>query len=91
MKRRGGGNLPKFLVKKLGKEVVVEALHKVKQEFLADSTIPRMAPRVDYHIKNYPNSTAKQKGKQKWREIQTGERQEDPLYSVGEALEKAGL
>ena len=83
--------LPKYLVEKVGKDKIKAALQKQEPEFLEGNAISRMKPRDDYHVKSYANSDAKTKAKKKWQGIRDGEIPPDPLYSVSEALKKAGF
>jgi len=83
--------LPKFLVQKIGKERIIEALNTPEPEFTKDSVVSHQKSRTDYHVKSYTNSDAKMKSKKKWRDIQSGVVPEDPLYSVEDALALAGL
>ena len=82
--------LPKFLVQRVGKDKLVEALNKPQPEFVKDSIVPHLG-RPDYHVKSYTNSNAKTISKKKWRDIRAGVVPEDPLYSVEDALALAGL
>ena len=84
-------NLPKFLVQRLGKEVVVAALKIQPSEFTENAHLTRMAPRTDYHSKRYGNSSAKVKSRKKWRDIKAGAVPPDTLYDLDDAIDRAGL
>jgi hypothetical protein len=76
-------NLPKWLVQKLGKEKVTE---------LAGTYVPtphKVASRSS--DRSSALSTGKQAARRKYKNIQAGLVEPEPLYSVDEALEKAGL
>jgi len=76
-------NLPKFLVQKIGKERLSE---------MAGEYVPT-PHRIVSHRRNRacPSHYGKHKAREKWKKINNGELQPDPLYSLEEALEKAGL
>jgi hypothetical protein len=82
-------NIPKFLALKLGKERVAELAGKYKP--LPECDIKKMNTHPNYHDKEYPTHVSKNRSQRKWRAIQNGYIPPDPLYSVDEALEKAGL
>lgn len=84
----GVRNLPKFLVEKIGKDRIVEALNTQPQEFVKDGTVVRN--KSDYSIATYRTSKSTA-AKKKWRGIRDGIIPPDPLYSVEDALAKAGL
>ena len=83
--------LPKYLVEKLGADVIKAAVNRKEPEFLEGNVISRMKSRDDYHAKSYANSDAKMKAKKKWQGIRDGEIPPDTLYSVDDALSMAGL
>jgi hypothetical protein len=85
----GVRNLPKYLVERIGKDRIVEALNTSPQEFVKGGTIVRT--KSDYSIATYRTSKSTAAAKKKWRGIQSGLIPPDPLYSVEDALAKAGL
>ena len=86
----GTRNLPKYLVERLGKDVVKAALNKPEPEVIKDSCTPHIKPTGAY-AKTYNTSISTAASKKKWNEIKNRERPEDPLYSVEDALSLAGL
>jgi hypothetical protein len=85
----GVRNLPKYLVERIGKDRIVEALNASPQEFVKGGTIVRT--KSDYSIATYRTSKSTATSKKKWKNIQDGLIPPDPLYSVEDALAKAGL
>lgn len=76
-------NLPKWLVQKLGKEKVQE---------LAGEYTPtkhQVVSRPRNHACS--TNTGKNAARKKWRNIRDGEVQPDTLYSLDDAIKKAGL
>jgi len=81
-------NLPKSLVKKFGKEAISKLI--MESTACPRCDIPKINTHPDYNVRTYPGCS-KLESKKRWREKQAGILPEDPLYSVDEALEKAGL
>ena len=92
---RNARALPKFLVEKVGRERIMKAIRDAKPNALDPPDSPTVfrnpKRQADYFIHQYPNNKAKTQARKKWQAIQDGEREPDPLYSVEEALERAGL
>jgi hypothetical protein len=92
---RNARALPKFLVAKVGRERIMKAIRDAKLNALDPADLSTVAcnpkRQADYFIHQYPNNKAKTQARKKWQAIQDGERAPDPLYSVEDALEKAGL
>lgn len=94
----GARCLPKFLVQKLGKEKIIHAIKESKPNALDPTNSPDYTrirnpkrPPDFYSNSSTNNSKAAYHARKKWREIKCGARESDPLYSLDEALERAGL
>lgn len=82
-------NLPKYLVQKLGKE-------QVSSLIVNGIPLPEYPEKINTppdfkRIRNIPAGQSQLMSKKKWRDIKAGRCSPDILYSVDEALEKAGL
>jgi len=82
-------NLPKFLVQKLGKEAVSKLITAGNP--LPECDIPKINTHPDYKIRSFPSGTSRFESKKRWREKQAGILPEDELYSVDDAIGRAGL
>lgn len=91
MTRITARGLPKYLVEKVGKDRIIEAI-KTADPRPTDKP-PHLLPkkRVDYHEQSYPHTKSKDICRQRWRAKKSGEIPEDLLYSLDEAFAKAGL
>jgi len=76
-------NLPKFLVQKIGKD----RLHAMAGGYTPTPHTVMSRPRN----RACPSHTGKVKARKKWRDIRDGIVQPDPLYSLDEAVDRAGL
>lgn len=82
-------NLPKWLVQKYGKDEVSRLITTGSP--LPSCDIPKFNTHKDYKIRSYPSGCSKLESKKRWREKQAGKLPEDKLYSVEDALDRAGL
>jgi hypothetical protein len=82
-------NLPKFLVQKLGKDHVSALITAGNP--LPKCDIPKVNTHADYKIRSFPSGRSKTEAKKRWRAKQEGKLQPDTLYSLDDAIERAGL
>jgi len=104
MPKLGTRCLPKFLVEKIGKDAIMQALRKPKPDF---PDVPNVPIDLDIRlhrvqlIKPQTGTTMRHpsgadcvsgnKSKKLWRERQLGVSEPVERYSLNEALERAGL
>jgi hypothetical protein len=87
----GARGLPKYLTRAVGKERIIEAIKSADPTPVEKLPTGRPKKRVDYHEHSYPHTKSKDLCRQRWRAKRDGDLPPDQLYSLDEALSKAGL
>ena len=90
---RGIGRLPRFLVQRLGADVVKRAIAQGTETQSDNPVLPE--PRLSCHCQATGFCTgatvSKTASRRKWKRIQEGTLEPDKLYFLDEALKIAGL